>query len=150
MIADPRRYTAVMVANDLMALGVVRAARAAKISIPEELSIVGFDDIALAALAEPPLTTVSIPREVLGRKALDALLATINHPERQGVEVAIPTSLVIRESTGARVGERRRAPAVATATTRRLSLARTGTRAAPTPSCRSSRARAPAHTSRRR
>ena len=73
-----------MVANDMMALGVVRAARAAKISIPEELSIVGFDDIALAALAEPPLTTVSIPREVLGRKALDALLATIESSRAAG------------------------------------------------------------------
>ncbi len=149
LIADPRRYTAVMVANDMMALGVIRAARAAKISIPEELSIVGFDDIALAALAEPPLTTVSIPREVLGRKALDALLATINHPERQGVEIAIPTSLVIRESTG---------PASVSAASRglryrddmALKLTMAGRRAAPTRSCRSSRARAPAHTSRRR
>jgi DNA-binding LacI/PurR family transcriptional regulator len=115
LIADPRRYTAVMVANDMMALGVVRAARAAKIAIPEELSIVGFDDIALAALAEPPLTTVSIPREVLGRKAMEALEATINHPDRQGVEIAIPTSLMIRESTG---------PASASAAARRPSLPR--------------------------
>lgn len=103
LLADARRAgtmpTAVMVANDLMALGVARACRAAGLSIPSDMSIVGFDDIALAALADPPLTTVTIPREVLGRKAIEALLATSQHPERQGLELEIPTSLVIREST---------------------------------------------------
>jgi LacI family transcriptional regulator, galactose operon repressor len=100
LLASPERHTAVMVANDMMALGVAQACRAAARVIPRDLSIVGFDDIALAALAQPPLSTVTIPREVLGRKAIDALLATISDPERRGVEVDIPTSLVVRESTG--------------------------------------------------
>jgi DNA-binding LacI/PurR family transcriptional regulator len=109
LLDEPSRHTAVMVANDMMALGVARACRAAGLSIPGDMSIVGFDDITLAALAEPPLTTVSIPREVLGRKAVEALLATMSHPDRQGLEMEIPTSLVIRESTAlARVSVARR------------------------------------------
>jgi LacI family transcriptional regulator len=111
LLASRGRYTAVMVANDMMALGVAQACRAAGRVIPRDLSIVGFDDIALAALAQPPLTTVEIPREVLGRKAIEALLATVSDPERRGVEIDIPTSLVIRQSTG---------PAPAAAKTRRV------------------------------
>lgn len=120
MLAHSRGHTAVMVANDMMALGVARACRAAGLAIPADLSIVGFDDIALAALAEPPLTTVTIPREVLGRKAVEALVATMNHPERQGLELEIPTSLVIRESTApAAAGVAARVPRVARRPARR-------------------------------
>ena len=117
LLAAGTRATAVMVANDMMALGVIRACRAAGLSVPRDLSVVGFDDIALAALADPPLTTVALARELLGRKAIDALKSTIEHPTRLGVEVAIPTSLVIRESTAPPA----RAAAPATPSSRRAS-----------------------------
>ena len=100
MLQARPRPTAVVVANDAMALGVLRECHAAGLSVPRDISVVGYDDIALAALAEPPLTTVMLPRQALGRKAVEALLATINHPEQLGVEIPIPTSLIVRESTG--------------------------------------------------
>jgi DNA-binding LacI/PurR family transcriptional regulator len=100
MLAEPGRQTAVVVANDMMALGVMQECRAAGLRIPGDMSIIGFDDIALAALTDPPLTTVSLSRQTLGRQAVDALVAMLNHSERQGVEIPIPTSLVVRQSTG--------------------------------------------------
>jgi LacI family transcriptional regulator len=99
MLAE-RRHTAVLVANDMMALGVMQECRAAGLRIPRDISVIGLDDIALAALTEPPLTTVSLPRQTLGRTAVEVLLATIAHPKQLGVEIKIATSLVLRESTG--------------------------------------------------
>lgn len=91
--------TAVVVANDMMALGVMEECRARGLCIPEDISIIGFDDIAFASLINPPLTTVSLPRVDLGRKAVEALMATIEHPEQQGIEINIQTFLILRDST---------------------------------------------------
>jgi DNA-binding LacI/PurR family transcriptional regulator len=100
ILAHPSRQTAVVVANDLMALGVMQECRSAGLIVPRDLSVVGFDDIALAALSDPALTTVSLSRQTLGRRAVEALIATIGHPHRIGIEIPIETSLVVRASTG--------------------------------------------------
>lgn len=99
MLAANERPTAVITANDMMALGAMAEFRDAGLEIPSDISIVGFDDIAFASLANPPLTTVCLPRGEMGRRAVEALLETISHPERQGVDVSISTHLVIRSST---------------------------------------------------
>ncbi|HYP54061.1 MAG TPA: substrate-binding domain-containing protein, partial [Pyrinomonadaceae bacterium] len=91
--------SAVIAANDMMALGAMAEFRAAGLDIPGDISVVGFDDIAFAALAEPRLTTVCLPRDELGRRAVEALMLTVEHPERRGVEFQIPTHLVVRGST---------------------------------------------------
>ncbi len=100
ILAAPELPTAVVAANDMMALGAMREFRKAGLSIPEDISVVGFDDIAFAALAEPPLTTICLPRVELGRRAVEALMTNIEHPERRGVQVNIPTYLITRASTG--------------------------------------------------
>ena len=100
MLDEGELPTAVVVANDMMALGLMQEFRERGLHVPEDISIVGFDDIAFAALSNPPLTTVRLPRADLGREAVEALLATITDPERQGVEVNVPTYLVLRDSTG--------------------------------------------------
>ena len=99
MLAGAELPTAVFAANDLMALGAAGEFRAAGLNIPRDLSIVGFDDIEFASLAEPALTTVRLPRAELGRHAVEALMATVGHPERRGVEVRIKPRLVVRDST---------------------------------------------------
>ncbi|HKP73207.1 MAG TPA: LacI family DNA-binding transcriptional regulator [Pyrinomonadaceae bacterium] len=91
--------TAVVVANDMMALGMMQEFRGAGLEVPRDVSVVGFDDIAFASLAEPPLTTVSLPREELGRRAVEALVASIEHPEQQGLDIEIATHLIVRGST---------------------------------------------------
>jgi DNA-binding LacI/PurR family transcriptional regulator len=100
MLNSSELPTAAIVANDMMALGVIEEFRERGIHVPEDISIVGFDDIAFAALSSPPLTTICLPRTELGREAVEALLATIEHPDWQGVEIKIPTHLVLRDSTG--------------------------------------------------
>lgn len=84
-----------------MALGAMAEFRAAGLQIPQDVSIVGFDDIAFASLCEPPLTTVCLPRMELGRCAVEALLTVIERPDQQGVEINIPTYLITRGSTAA-------------------------------------------------
>ena len=91
--------TAVVVANDMMALGAMQEFKAAGLKIPQDISIVGFDDIAFASLAEPPLTTVCSPRVEIGRRAIEALITTIKIPNQLGVEIRIPTYLITRKST---------------------------------------------------
>lgn len=99
--ADPP--SAIFACNDLMAVGALRAAVAAGVAVPQQLSIVGFDDIPLAAYVAPRLTTVAQDQRCLGSLAAELLLARIRGNERPGVVHLCPTQLVVRESTaGAR------------------------------------------------
>ncbi|HEX8633602.1 MAG TPA: LacI family DNA-binding transcriptional regulator [Pyrinomonadaceae bacterium] len=91
--------TAILAANDMMALGVMQEFRECGVEVPRDVSVVGFDDIAFAQLAAPPLTTVSLPREELGRRAVDALIASVEHSEQQGTDIHVATRLVARAST---------------------------------------------------
>ncbi len=91
--------TALVVANDMMALGAMQQFRAAGLTVPQDISLIGFDDIAFAALSDPPLTTVCSPRMEIGRKAVEVLMATIRHPRQKGGEIRVSTYLVKREST---------------------------------------------------
>jgi LacI family transcriptional regulator len=93
--------TAVVVANDMMALGAMQEFRVAGLVIPRDISVVGFDDISFAALSEPPLTTVCSPRAEIGKKAIEALMATIKQSGSSGEEVRVRTFLVTRETTAA-------------------------------------------------
>lgn len=93
--------TAIISANDLMAIGAMHAAYDRRIVIPRELSIVGFDDIRFAQHTQPPLTTVAVPRGEIGAAALQALRAMIASPANAGIEHHVQTNLVIRDSTAA-------------------------------------------------
>lgn len=96
-LADPP--TAVICGNDLQALGVYEAARQARLSIPDELSVVGFDDLDFTPWCGPPLTTVRQPFEEMGAAAarLVLTLAAGEAPDQTRVELA--TSLIVRGST---------------------------------------------------
>jgi LacI family transcriptional regulator len=91
--------TAVLCSNDLTAIGGLRAIRRHGLRVPHDISVVGFDDIALAEFTEPPLTTVRLPRRELAGKAFEALLASLGDTSRMGVEYAITPELIVREST---------------------------------------------------
>lgn len=101
VLAEKSLPTAVVVANDLMALGAMQEFKAAGLHVPQDISIIGFDDISFASLSEPALTTVRSPRVEIGQKAVEALLLTVDKPHQQGIEVRIPTFLVKRDSTAA-------------------------------------------------
>jgi DNA-binding LacI/PurR family transcriptional regulator len=99
ILAEKKMPTGVVVANDMMALGAMQEFKAAGLSIPGDISIIGFDDISFASLSEPPLTTVCSPRVEIGRRAVEALLLTVDRPHQLGVEIKIPTYLITRGST---------------------------------------------------
>lgn len=95
-LSDPP--TAIFASNDEMAFGVMEAARVRGLHIPDDISIVGFDDIGHASLVHPALTTVSQPMEQMGRRATQMLLDLIADPQRQMGRVTLPTTLVVRGS----------------------------------------------------
>jgi DNA-binding LacI/PurR family transcriptional regulator len=92
------RPTAVVCVNDFMALGVLREMHERRIKVPEEVSVTGFDDIGLAEYVSPALTTAHIPREEIGHLIGEALIPG-PHGRREGKEIRIETTLVVREST---------------------------------------------------
>jgi LacI family transcriptional regulator len=106
--------TALFCANDLMALGALEAARGLGRRVPEDLSILGFDDIFVSALVSPPLTTIRQPLARLGKEAaelaIDLIDGNVTGPERR----VLPIELVVREST-TRPAARRGALAAANA-----------------------------------
>ena len=91
--------TAIMAANDLMAIGALHAAYDRQIRVPADLSIIGFDDITFAQFTQPALTTVNVPRIEIGRLAFQALQALIADPQAEGKQYAVRASLVIRQTT---------------------------------------------------
>ena len=95
------RPAAVFAASDVVALGAMSAIHNAGLRIPDDVAIVGFDDIFLAAHAHPPLTTVRVPAYGLGWTAAEVLIALIEGDEEIS-SVTLETELVIRESCGAR------------------------------------------------
>jgi LacI family transcriptional regulator len=99
LLTRPDRPTAVFAANDVSALGVLAVARELGLRVPEDLSIVGFDDIPEAASSSPPLTTVAQPLHELGERALHMLLEFLDDHE-VGSDVHLPAELVVRASTG--------------------------------------------------
>jgi len=81
LLSITRDFTAVVVANDQMALGALRALRMEGIRVPEDVSVVGFDDVPEAACYEPPLTTVRQEFDVLGQQGIEYLVERINNPD---------------------------------------------------------------------
>lgn len=93
--------TAVLTYNDLLALGVLDRLRQRGIAVPGQISVVGIDNVPLAALTSPALTSVDLPRAASGRAGVDLLLNLVE-PDRpaHGTQSALPVQLVVRDSTG--------------------------------------------------
>jgi LacI family transcriptional regulator len=102
LLALPDPPTAIFASNDEMALGVMEAARVRGLRLPEDLSVIGFDDITQAAQVHPTLTTIHQPLEQMGRLAAETLLKLINDPTFVVERIVLPTHLVIRQSCSAR------------------------------------------------
>jgi DNA-binding LacI/PurR family transcriptional regulator len=95
-----RGPTAVMCSNDMTAIGVLHKLYRAGLKVPDDLSVIGFDDIHIAQVTIPPLTTIQMSCFELGRAAVTALRAHVEEGGEPKRSYKIPTSLVVRESTG--------------------------------------------------
>jgi DNA-binding LacI/PurR family transcriptional regulator len=100
LLALPQRPTAVLASNDLTAIGALRAIYSAKLRVPEEISVVGFDDIDFSQFTQPPLTTIRLSRVKLAEYAFNALATVISSSSKKGREYDMATHLKVRGSTG--------------------------------------------------
>lgn len=97
--------TAVIAYNDLMALGLLNRFRARGVPVPERISVVGCDDVPLATMCSPPMTTVSLPKEQAGRAVVSMLIKLFDEPPAaEPVHLELPTQLMVRGSTGPPAG----------------------------------------------
>jgi len=96
-LAEPP--TAIFAGSDELALGVTEALRRARLSVPHDVSVVGFDDLPLVRWSSPPLTTVSQPLVAMGRLAVHTVLRLVQGERLESTRVELATSLVVRDST---------------------------------------------------
>jgi LacI family transcriptional regulator len=101
LLTQPDRPTAIFAANDAMAIGCMRAARAAGLRLPGQLSLVGFDDMAGAGMLQPGLTTLRHPAAAMARAAVGELIRRIHNAPGKRQRMTFPGEFVIRGSTAA-------------------------------------------------
>jgi DNA-binding LacI/PurR family transcriptional regulator len=100
VLSAAKRPTVIFCGSDLLAMGALTALEEAGIEVPEDISVVGIDDISFAHLTRPPLTTISVPREQLGLLSFQALDKMTQLKRQRGTEYSLETHLVVRKSTG--------------------------------------------------
>jgi LacI family transcriptional regulator len=84
-----------------MAIGALHSAYDRQVSVPAQLSVIGFDDITFAQYTQPALTTVAVPRPHIGKLAFEMLWSMMTRPQASGEKIEIPTHLMVRQSTAA-------------------------------------------------
>ena len=99
------RPTAILASNDLMAVGALQKAHQAKVAVPKELSLIGFDDVPIASMVHPALTTIRHPRREVAARAFTALQQVLRG-EAPADNVILHPHLVVRESTGPFLGKK--------------------------------------------
>ena len=102
MLAEKKEFTAIAAANDQMALGAIHALKKNGYSVPQDAAVAGFDNVFIGTLVEPPLTTVSVPRYEIGRKAVDLLIRQIEGRQPAAENIILDCELVVRGSTDSR------------------------------------------------
>jgi LacI family repressor for deo operon, udp, cdd, tsx, nupC, and nupG len=103
LLSLKRPPTAVFCFNDEMAMGVIETARSRGLRVPQDLSVVGFDDIRFARYMDPPLTTIAQPMREIGEGTVRLLLEILRGNAITPISVTLPHKLVIRESTASPV-----------------------------------------------
>lgn len=91
--------TAIVAFNDLLAIGVVQAAKELRLSIPWDLSVISFDNTVLAGIVDPPLTSVAVPIQQMGRQIMDMLIEVVRGEKRDNQRIVLKPELIIRQST---------------------------------------------------
>jgi LacI family transcriptional regulator len=104
-LSDPP--TAVLASNDLSAIGALRAITRAGLRVPDDISLIGFDDIEFSQCTQPPLSTIRLSRAELGQKAFDALFRHLDGQAKGGEDIPVSTGLILRQSTAIVNGHRR-------------------------------------------
>lgn len=93
------RPTAIFACNDLLAAGVLQAAKEVGLNVPQDLSVVGFDNTVLSTTTSPMLTTISQPIKLMGAKAVDLLIGEMKEEKTNKERLLLSPELIIRQST---------------------------------------------------
>ena len=99
IVSTKKTPTVIFCGSDLIAMGVLAALEQAGIDVPNDISVIGIDDIPFSFLTRPPLTTIRVPREELGILSFKALTKLLQHKHHRGEEYVLKTELVVRKST---------------------------------------------------
>jgi LacI family transcriptional regulator len=100
LLESPNPPSAIFACNDLMAIGAIYAAHEKELVVPQDIAVIGFDDIELASYMTPGLTTISQPKHEIGEAALDMIIDGIQGKESISQSITLPVNLVIRKSCG--------------------------------------------------
>ena len=98
LLSNSKELTAIFASTDDIAMGALGAIWQMGLKIPEDISVVGFDDVPYAAMTAPPLTTIHQPIEQIAQLSVKHLIQMINNPEQAPVDIVLPTELIIRDS----------------------------------------------------
>ena len=97
-----KEYTAIMAVNDLIAYGIIQRLQERGLGIPDDISIVSFDNIPYSGLINPPLTTMDMPARLLGQRACHLIIDSLNSNEdHNGITLSVSAELVVRKSVKA-------------------------------------------------
>jgi DNA-binding LacI/PurR family transcriptional regulator len=99
LLSSSLKPTAIMCVNDFMAVGVLRELRQQGLRVPQDVSVTGCDNIRLSEYVDPPLTTIHIPRDIVGQMVFESLLPSGERNTRTGRELVIEPEFLVREST---------------------------------------------------
>jgi LacI family transcriptional regulator len=100
LLQGPEHITAIFALTDVLALGAIKAAHTLGLSVPQDISIVGFDDVPVASYSSPALTTIAQPITKMGENAVQLLLEQIRTGSRSSTRLVLPTEMVVRQSAG--------------------------------------------------
>jgi LacI family repressor for deo operon, udp, cdd, tsx, nupC, and nupG len=103
LVRLPEPPTAIFAQNDRMAIGVLRAAREAGLHVPDDLAVIGVDDMPLASYFDPPLTTMRQDLVEIGCQAAQLLIRAVENPGAERQHLRLPAELIVRKSTGSAV-----------------------------------------------
>jgi LacI family transcriptional regulator len=99
LISKKKHVTAIFAANDATAIGVMQCLKDNGIKIPDEISVVGFDDVEADLFIDPPLTTIRVPKLDMGTEAIQLLIGLINNENVKVKKILMPVELIMRKST---------------------------------------------------
>ncbi len=99
LFAQNKKVTALFACNDAMAIGAMHYLKENKHKVPSDVSIVGFDDVEVDQLLDPPLTTIQVPKLELGAEALRVIVSGLNKTNNNPKKILVPVELIIRKST---------------------------------------------------
>ena len=100
VLSDGERPTAILAGSDELAIGAIRAARLAGLKVPEDLSVMGYDDLPICEVYQPTITTIHLPRWEMGHIGAGMLLDNLNLSEPRPTDKIVEYELIVRESTG--------------------------------------------------